>query len=173
MATRNPEKEAARRRQLDRFKTENENQGEVYERLKMWADTQHKGIKEWLLAWVIPKYRQTLVPHVEELKSLARHYYPPRSELKCHVCDFGEGRAEHKVVDLGELEEYWQEKPAWVDVRWIHAPLGLGIIHSSVEDIFLRKSLRLCFFFGIGSEPLDMLREQQASCGLGHAVLTP
>ena len=77
------------------------------------------------------------MPHVEELKSLARHYYPPRSELKCHVCDFGVGRAEHNVVELGRLEEYWQTKPDWVDVRWIHAPLGIGLAHSSVEDIYL------------------------------------
>ena len=131
------EKEEARRQQLDRFNLENENQHEVYERLKKWADTQYTGPKEWLLAWVIPKYQQAPLPHVEELKSLIRHYYPPRSELKCHVCDFGSDRAEHKVVDLGELEEYWQTKPAWVDVRWIHAPLGLGLTHSSVEDIFL------------------------------------
>lgn len=110
----------------------------MYERLKKWADTQYTGSKESLLAWAIPKYRQTPLPHVEELKSLAWHYYPPRSELICHVCDFGEGRAEHKVVDLGELEEYWQTKPAWVNVRWIHTPLGLGLTHSSVEDIFLR-----------------------------------
>ena len=137
VATRNVEKEEARRQQLDGLNLENENQREVYERLKKWADTQYKGTKEWLLAWAIPNFRQTPLPHVEELKSLARHYYPPRSELKCHVCDFGEGRAEHKVVDLGELEEYWQTKPAWVDVRWIHAPLGLGLAHSSVEDIFL------------------------------------
>ena len=138
MATRNAEKEEARRQQLDRFNTENAIQHKVHERLRLWADAQQKN---WLLAWLIPRYRQTLLPHVEELKSLARHYYPPRSELKCHVCDFGEGRAEHKVVDLGELEEYWQEKPAWVDVRWIHAPLGLGLTHSSVEDIYLRTSI--------------------------------
>lgn len=137
MATRNVEKDEARRQQLDRFNVENDYQREVYERLKNWADTQNKGTKEWLLGWATPKYRQTPLPHVEELKSLARHYYPPRSELKCHVCDFGEGRAEHKVVDLGELEEYWKTKPDWVDVRWIHAPLGLGLTHSSVEDIFL------------------------------------
>ena len=105
------EREEARRQQLDRFKLENGNQHQVYERLKKWADTQYTGSKEWLLAWAIPEYRQTPLPHVEELKSLAWHYYPPRSELKCHVCDFGEGRAEHKVVDLGELEEYWQTKP--------------------------------------------------------------
>ena len=138
VAARNVEKEEARRQQLEGFNVENENQREVYKRLKMWADTKYKGTNEWLLAWVASKYRQASPPHVEELKSLARHYYPPRSELQCHVCDFGEGRAEHTVVDLGELEEYWQTKPAWVNVRWIHAPLGLGLTHSSVEDIFLR-----------------------------------
>lgn len=90
---------------------------------------------------------------------LARHYYPPRSELKCHVCDFGEGRAEHKVVDLGELEEFWQTKPAWVDVRWIHAPLGLGLTHSSVEDIFLRMYIsKLVFSFLVIK---TVFREQQ------------
>ena len=137
VATRNVEKEEARRQKLDRYNQENNGQREVYNRLKRWADAKEKGIKERLLSWIVPSYRQPPLPHIEELKSLARHYYTPRSELKCHVCDFGEGRAEHKMVDLGQLEEYWQTKPAWVDVRWIHAPLGLGLTHSSVEDIFL------------------------------------
>ena len=137
VATRNVEKEEARRQKLDRYNQENNGQREVYNRLKRRADAKEKGIKERLLSWVVPSYRQPPLPHIEELKSLARHYYTPRSELKCHVCDFGEGRAEHKMVDLGQLEEYWQMKPAWVDVRWIHAPLGLGLTHSSVEDIFL------------------------------------
>ena len=131
------EKDEARREQLDRYNEENNGQRAVYHRLKRWADSGHKGTKEKLLSWVVPSYRRTPLPHVEELKSLARHYYPPRSELKCHVCDFGEGRAEHKMVDLGQLENYWQMKPDWVNVRWIHAPLGLGLTHSSVEDIFL------------------------------------
>ena len=137
VATRNVEKEEARRQKLNRYDEENNGQREVYKRLKRWADSKERGIKERLLSLLLPVYRQHPLPHVEELKSLARHYYTPRSELKCHVCDFGEGRAEHKVVDLGQLEEYWQVKPAWVDVRWIHAPLGLGLTHSSVEDIFL------------------------------------
>ena len=137
VATRNVEKEQLRREQLDRYEEENENQRKVYRRLKNWADSELRGAKEWLYSWVLPSYRRTPLPHVEELKSLARHYYPPRAELKCHVCDFGEGRAEHTVVDLGQLENYWQMKPDWVDVRWIHAPLGIGLTHSSVEDIFL------------------------------------
>ena len=105
--------------------------------MRKWADREQRGITEYLLSWVLPGYHGPSPPHVEELKSLARHFYTPRSELKCHVCDFGDGRVEHKVVDLGQLEEYWQTKPDWVDVRWIHAPLGLGLTHSSVEDIFL------------------------------------
>lgn len=134
---RNIEKEKARRQQLDRFNQENDGQRAVYKRLKSWADTEYQGTKEWLFSWAVPSYRQTPLPDAEELKSLARHYYPPRSELQCHVCDFGFGRAEHTVVDLGQLENYWQAKPDWVEVRWIHAPLGLGLTHSSVEDIFL------------------------------------
>ena len=131
------EKEQARKTQLDQFNEENEGQRAVYRRLQSWADTDYRGYREWLLSWAVPSYRQTPLPHLEELKSLARHYYPPRSELKCHVCDFGDGRAAHSMVDLGQLEEFWQMKPEWVDVRWIHAPLGLGLAHSSVEDIFL------------------------------------
>lgn len=137
VATRNVEKDDARRQQLNRYNEENNGQREVYSRLKGWTDQEVKGMKEHLLSWAVPQYRRPPLPHIEELKSLARHYYTPRCELKCHVCDFGDGRAEHNVVDLGQLEEHWQTKPDWVDVRWIHAPLGLGLTRSSVEDIFL------------------------------------
>ena len=139
VASRNVEKEEARKRLVNRFSVENSYQREVLQRLRKWADTDWEGPVPRLLSWALPGYRRTPLPHVEELKSLARHYYTPRSELKCHVCDFGQGRAEHNVVDLGDLEEYWVVKPDWVDVRWIHAPLGLGLTHSSVEDIFLHE----------------------------------
>lgn len=56
------------------------------------------------------------------------------------VCDFGLGRAERNEITLGQVEEYWQSKPDWVDVRWIYAPLGLGLTHSSIEDIFLHDA---------------------------------
>ncbi|KAL9102673.1 MAG: hypothetical protein Q9163_002195 [Psora crenata] len=139
VASKNVEKEEARRQQVDRFNLENELQRRVHQRLAQWEDSKYRGWTEYLLSWAIPRFRHTPPPHVEELKSLALHYYPPRAELKCHVCDFGEGRAEHKVVELGQLEEYMIVKPDWVDVRWIHAPLGLGLMHSSVEDIFLHE----------------------------------
>ena len=54
-----------------------------------------------------------------------------------HVCDFGEGRAEHTEITLGQVEECkkppkpgnwifmlivsdWQAKPPWVEVRWMY-----------------------------------------------------
>ena len=133
------EKDEARKKQVDRINEENESQRTIHKRLTKWEDTKHRGITDTFLSWVVPSLRQTHLPDPDELKALARHYYPPRAEVKCHVCDFGEGRAEHRVIDLGQLEEYMVQKPEWVDVRWIHAPLGLGLTHSSVEDIFLHE----------------------------------
>lgn len=92
---------------------------------------------DWIRALFLDEYKPEPLPSQQELIELAKHYYPPRGELKVHVCDFGLGRAEHTEITLGEVEEYWQVKPEWVDVRWIHAPLGLGLAHSSIEDIFL------------------------------------
>ena len=132
VASRNVEKEAARKKALDQYKEENQYQRKVLKRLVKWADTEKDGLASYF-------HRRSPAPDIEELKDLARHYYTPRSQLQCHVMDYGEGRAEHKVVDLGQLEEYWVVKPDWVDVRWIHAPLGLGLMHSSVEDIFLHE----------------------------------
>ena len=139
VASRNIEKEEARKRLVNKYNVENDHHREILQRLRRWADTDLQGFLPYFFSWAIPSYRRAPLPHVEELKSLAKHYYPPRSELKCHVCDFGQGRAEHKMVELGDLEEYWVVKPDWVDVRWIHAPLGLGLTHSSVEDIFLHE----------------------------------
>ena len=138
-ASRNIEKEEARAQMINRYAEENEIQRRVYQRLANWEDTKYKGWKDFLVSLVLPSYRQTLLPQADELTSLACHYYPPRSELKCHICDFGDGRAEHKTVELGDIEDYMVVKPDWVDVRWIHAPLGLGLMHSSVEDIFLHE----------------------------------
>ena len=130
------EKDEARQRQVNRINEENESQRRIHKRLAKWEDTRHRGITDTLLAWAVPHLGQTKLPDPEELTALARHYYPPRSELKCHICDFGEGRAEHKVIDLGQIEEHMVQKPDWVDVRWIHAPLGLGLMVRSTSNHF-------------------------------------
>lgn len=137
VAARNQERELLRQKQLQRYNTENNRQQSVYERLKRWVDSDFRDIKAVMLSLALDSYKREPLPRTEELVKLAQHYYPPRGQLKVQVCDFDEGRAEHKEITLGEVEEYWQQKPDWADVRWIHAPLGLGLTHSSIEDIFL------------------------------------
>ena len=137
VAARDPNLDIARQKQLQRYNTENNCQKGVYQRLKRWADTEVRDVKDVILSLALDSYKRQPLPNSKELVKLAQHYYPPRGQLKVHVCDFGEGRAEHKEITLGDVEEYWQQKPDWADVRWIHAPLGLGLTHSSIEDIFL------------------------------------
>ncbi|KAL8675232.1 MAG: hypothetical protein Q9168_000352 [Polycauliona sp. 1 TL-2023] len=137
VAGRDPEIEAQRLRKLSRCNTEYAIQKGVYNRLMNWYDTSYGCLQNQILGLFFPSRRRPDLPSKEELLGLARHYYPARADLKVQVCDFGLGRAERTEITLGQVEEYWQAKPDWADVRWIHAPLGLGLTHSSVEDIFL------------------------------------
>ncbi|KAI1569797.1 hypothetical protein PtrEW4_005657 [Pyrenophora tritici-repentis] len=34
------------------------------------------------------------------------------------------------------MKPEFRQKPSWSTVRWIHAPLGVGLLHSSVEALF-------------------------------------
>lgn len=77
-------------------------------------------------------------PSNEKITSLIHHYYPPRAQVKIEVCDFGPGRANHFTTTLPQVQSCWETKPEWATVRWIHAPFGIGIVPSSVEDLFLR-----------------------------------
>ena len=137
VASRKPDQERRRRENLARYGAENRGHRHVYERLRKWADTRTRTAMDSIRGLFWEQYRPEPLPSQQELIDLAKHYYPPRGQLKVHVCDFGVGRAEHTEITLGEVEEFWQTKPDWVDVRWIHAPLGLGLAHSSIEDIFL------------------------------------
>ncbi|KAL9006684.1 MAG: hypothetical protein Q9188_000558 [Gyalolechia gomerana] len=125
VAARDPRMEEERIRKLSRCNTEYLRQRSVYDRLVDWADSTRK---------------RPPLPAKEELVKLAQHYYPARADVKVQICDFGVGRAERTEIIIGQIEDYWQSKPDWVDVRWIHAPLGLGLTHSSIEDIFLHDS---------------------------------
>ncbi|KAL8739425.1 MAG: hypothetical protein Q9190_007774 [Brigantiaea leucoxantha] len=137
VAARDPEIERRRLQRLSRYNTEYNRQRGVYERLIEWADSDHYRIGNQILGLLSKRHRRPPLPPAKELIDLARHYYPSRADLKVQICDFGPGRAERTEITLGQIEEHWQSKPNWVDVRWIHAPLGLGLTHSSVEDIFL------------------------------------
>ncbi|KAI4125314.1 MAG: hypothetical protein LQ338_004328 [Usnochroma carphineum] len=137
VVARDPGIDEARIRKLSRCTTEYNAQKTVYDRLIDWADTSYNRLGNQVLGLFMESRRRPPLPHRDELLGLARHYYPARADLKVQVCDFGLDRAERNEISLGQIEEYWQSKPDWVDVRWIHAPLGLGLSHSSIEDIFL------------------------------------
>ncbi|KAI4186950.1 MAG: hypothetical protein L6R41_003145 [Letrouitia leprolyta] len=137
VAARDPRIEEARIHKLSRCNTECLRQRGVYDRLMKWADSSYGSLSNQILSPFMKSCRRPPLPPKEELVRLAQHYYPARADVKVQVCDFGVGRAERTEITIGQIEEYWQSKPEWVDVRWIHAPLGLGLTHSSVEDIFL------------------------------------
>lgn len=137
VAARDPRVEENRIRKLSRCNTEYRQQKNVHDRLVDWADSSYNRLGNQILGLFTDSRRRPPLPPKSDLLGLANHYYPARADLKVQVCDFGLGRAERTEITLGQLEEYWQSKPNWVDVRWIYAPLGLGLTHSSIEDIFL------------------------------------
>lgn len=71
-----------------------------------------------------------------ELIKLAHHFYPPVGEMEVHVFDFGPNYSRHTTTTLGSIEDSFGSKPKEVKVRWIHVSLGVGVTHSSVEEIF-------------------------------------
>ena len=72
----------------------------------------------------------------DDLKRLAKFHFPPRSEVKIYVTDFKESSADTREYRLSDIIRHMENKPNDVQVRWIHAPLGLGPLHSTIEDIF-------------------------------------
>ncbi|KAI9771406.1 MAG: hypothetical protein M1839_002796 [Geoglossum umbratile] len=130
-----PELMKKRRERRAKCKSLDGPQRQNCQRLRNWVDGNQRRARPILSA--LRLYRAPPLPDDKDLIELARHFYPPRWKLTVHVCDFGDNRAERFEVPLSEIENCWQERPDWATVRWIHAPLGLGLVHSSVEDLFL------------------------------------
>lgn len=80
--------------------------------------------------------KEARVPKDEDLIKLAHHFYPPIGKMTVHVFDFGPNYCRHTTTTLGDIENAFNSKPREAKVRWIHASLGVGITHSSVEELF-------------------------------------
>ena len=72
-----------------------------------------------------------------DLIDLAKAHFPPRSNVKVYITDFYDTCAKTEECRLSEIERYMRNKPKGVNVRWLHTPLGLGPLHSTIEDVFL------------------------------------
>lgn len=123
-------------------------QQHTLEALRRWHSAEEKEVpllgseppNLWkVLAQMIWPTKIPSLPSIDEITSLVHHYYPPRAQVKVEVCDFGPGRATHFTTTLPQVQSCWESKPEWATVRWIHAPLGIGIVPSSVEDLFLHS----------------------------------
>ncbi|KAL8727730.1 MAG: hypothetical protein Q9166_005843 [cf. Caloplaca sp. 2 TL-2023] len=75
----------------------------------------------------------------DKLKRLAKFHFPCRSEVKILITDFKEYSTQTQECRLSELSKHINAKPSDVQVRWIHAPVGLGPLHSTIEDLFLHQ----------------------------------
>ncbi|KAI9822397.1 MAG: hypothetical protein M1827_000116 [Pycnora praestabilis] len=150
-----PEQEAQRRVNLDAQREALNQQQPTLKALREWANYEGKFAKAGPVRTLFSRlwHEAPSVPSEEKLISLAHHYFKPRGHIRVEVCDFGDGRAEHFTTTLGEVQRCWQEKPDWASVRWIHVPLSIGLIHSSVEDLFLHAGPSVGKQFKHGGQP--------------------
>lgn len=54
------------------------------------------------------------------------------------IRDYGAGYSGEaaSTVAVSQIEEYLLLKPEEVTLRWVHVPMGLGLVRDSVEDIY-------------------------------------
>lgn len=45
------------------------------------------------------------MPSEQKLYHSINHFFPPRFDILVTICDFGDGRAEHREVRLGDIEQ--------------------------------------------------------------------
>lgn len=105
--------------------------------LKSELERLRSGQKRSWLASLLPwPSKQPAEPEFDDLKRLAKSHFPCRSDVRVFVTDFKEYSAHLQECRLSEITKYMTTKPVDVQVRWIHAPLGVGPLHSTIEDLF-------------------------------------
>ena len=78
---------------------------ETIEELRRWAKVrEHSTILKVLQRIFFRKHVKLSMPSELKLYRSIDHYFPPRSDMKVIICDFGDGRAERNEVRLGDLE---------------------------------------------------------------------
>ncbi|KXT17013.1 hypothetical protein AC579_7416 [Pseudocercospora musae] len=124
-------------KELDERRSTLENHSATIESLRKWAKFRETNtVAKLLLRSVFWNGVKVRMPPELKIYQSIDEFFPPRSEVRVIVCDFGEARAERREVRLGDIEREFAQKPSWSSVRWIHAPLGVGLLHSSVEALF-------------------------------------
>lgn len=122
-------------------KTELRNHRKILSDLRLWDSWDRdrlQSLSKFLLSNIGIPPRPPCPSH-SDLLSLARYHFPPRYSLQVDIWGFGEGRAEYSHTTLEAVQQSWKEKPEWAQVRWVHVPLGPGLIHSVVGQLFVSE----------------------------------
>jgi hypothetical protein len=99
------------------------------------------------------KLKTHMEPSDIEAREACRFWFQEKSAVEVQITDFGETSASRQVIKLGDLdqcgflfpqeklveiliEEDLESKPSNVVVRWIHVPIGFGLLQSTIEDMF-------------------------------------
>jgi hypothetical protein len=75
------------------------------EELRKWFKLRESGILPKVLRRIFLRDVKIRMPAEEKLYGAINHFFPPRSDIRVTVCDFGPGRAERKEVRLGDVEK--------------------------------------------------------------------
>ena len=130
------QKEKERKERLNKHKPLDPRLKQQLERLKL------EHTRPSAFASVLPSLFANRPKHdLADLKELVKSYFPSRSEVKMFITDVKEHSATSFECRLSEISNYICKKPSDVLVRWIHAPLGLGPLHSTIEDLFLYQGM--------------------------------
>ncbi|KAB5566742.1 hypothetical protein GE09DRAFT_745718 [Coniochaeta sp. 2T2.1] len=116
---------------------------ETVKQLRRWARYRESSLIGRVLRCILPSSSSPRLPADDALHECVNHFFPPRFDILVTVCDFGDGRAQRRFVRLGDIEQEFQSKPSWSTVRWIHAPVGVGLLHSSVEALFFHTGSKV------------------------------
>ncbi|KAL8921381.1 MAG: hypothetical protein Q9172_004045 [Xanthocarpia lactea] len=130
------QKEKERKDRLNKHKPLDPRLKQQLERLKL------EQTKPSAFASVLPRLFANRPKHdLADLKELATSYFPSRSEVKMFITDWKKHSGTSFECRLSEISNYICTKPSDIHVRWIHAPLGLGPLHSTIEDLFLHQGM--------------------------------
>ena len=77
---------------------------ETVEELRKWARHGECSMAGKVLRRIFLQGVKPRMPSEQKLFRSIDHFFPPRSNIRVTICDFGDGRAERQEIRLGDIE---------------------------------------------------------------------
>jgi hypothetical protein len=78
---------------------------EAVDELRRWFRSRESGTVTNIIRRIFLSDVKIRMPAESKLYGAIDHFFPPRADIMVTVCDFGPGKAERKVVRLGDIEK--------------------------------------------------------------------